>query len=68
MTDSELRDIEASAIAPFEYSALAWALIIDWVMWKTLPDGFTLLGAAIIIASGVYLVRSERVHLESEHP
>jgi drug/metabolite transporter (DMT)-like permease len=59
---------EASAIAPFEYSALAWALMIDWVMWRTLPDGYTLLGAAIIVASGVYLVRRERVHLESEHP
>ena len=59
---------EASAIAPFEYSALAWALVLDWGLWRTLPDGFTLLGAAIIIASGVYLVRHERVHVESEHP
>ena len=59
---------EASAIAPFEYSALAWALVLDWSLWRTLPDGFTLLGAAIIIASGVYLVRHERVHVESEHP
>ena len=59
---------EASAIAPFEYSALAWALLLDWTLWRTLPDGFTLLGAAIIVASGVYLVRREREHLESEHP
>jgi drug/metabolite transporter (DMT)-like permease len=59
---------EASAIAPFEYSALGWALVIDWVMWRTLPDGYTLLGAAIIVASGVYLVRHEAVHAESEHP
>jgi drug/metabolite transporter (DMT)-like permease len=59
---------EASAIAPFEYSALAWALILDWSLWRTLPDGYTLLGAAIIIASGVYLVRHERVHLDAEHP
>lgn len=59
---------EASAIAPFEYSALAWALVLDWTLWRTLPDGFTLLGAAIIIGSGVYLVRHERVHVEAEHP
>lgn len=59
---------EASAIAPFEYSALAWALLLDWSLWRTLPDQFTLLGAVIIIASGVYLVRRERVHVESEHP
>jgi drug/metabolite transporter (DMT)-like permease len=62
------RSGEASAIAPFEYSALAWALAIDWLVWRTVPDGWTLLGAAIIVASGIYLVRHERVHAESEHP
>ena len=59
---------EASAIAPFEYSALAWGLGLDWALWRTLPDAFTLLGAAIIVASGVYLVRREKVHVEAEHP
>lgn len=59
---------EASAIAPFEYIALAWAIGIDWLLWQTLPDRYVLLGAAIIIASGVYLVRRERVHAEAEHP
>ena len=59
---------EASAIAPLEYSALAWGLGLDWILWRTLPDRFTLVGAAIIIASGVYLVRRERIHLEAEHP
>ena len=62
------RQGEASAIAPFEYSALAWALALDWLLWRATPDRYTLLGAAIIIASGVYLVRRERVHLEAEHP
>lgn len=59
---------EASAIAPFEYSALAWGLMLDWLLWRTVPDRFTLAGAAIIVASGVYLVRRESVHLEAEHP
>jgi drug/metabolite transporter (DMT)-like permease len=59
---------EASAIAPFEYSALAWAVVLDWSLWQTLPDRYTLLGAAIIIGSGIYLVRHERIHVEAEHP
>ncbi len=59
---------EASAIAPFEYSALAWGLGLDWALWHTLPDAYTLVGAAIIIASGIYLVRRERIHIEAEHP
>jgi drug/metabolite transporter (DMT)-like permease len=41
---------------------------LDWVLWHSLPDRYTLLGAGIIIASGICLVRRERVHLESEHP
>ncbi len=59
---------EASAIAPFEYSALAWALGIDWLIWKTVPDAYMLVGAAIIIGSGVFLVRRERIHVEAERP
>ncbi|NRR32786.1 DMT family transporter [Oxalobacteraceae bacterium] len=59
---------KASTVAPFEYSALAWGVAIDWLLWQTLPDGYTLLGAAIIIGSGVYLVRRETVHSEAEHP
>jgi drug/metabolite transporter (DMT)-like permease len=59
---------EASVVAPFEYTALAWGVAIDWLMWKTLPDGFTLLGAAIIIGSGLYLIRHETAHSEAEHP
>lgn len=65
---------QASAVAPFEYTALAWGIGLDWLLWQTLPDGYTLLGAAIIVASGVYLVRHERVHAQSdihtsaEHP
>jgi drug/metabolite transporter (DMT)-like permease len=59
---------KASVVAPFEYSALAWGVAIDWLLWQALPDGYTLLGAGIIIASGIYLVRREAVHAEAEHP
>ncbi|HEU4852959.1 MAG TPA: DMT family transporter [Telluria sp.] len=58
----------ASAVAPFEYSALAWGVGIDFMLWQVLPDAYTMLGAAIIIGSGIYLVRHEQVHVESEHP
>ncbi len=58
----------ASRIAPLEYTALVWGIILDWVFWHTLPDTITLVGAAVIIASGLYLIRRERVHVEAEHP
>jgi drug/metabolite transporter (DMT)-like permease len=59
---------ESSFIAPFEYTALAWGVGLDWFVWRTTPMPITLLGAFVIIVSGVYLVRRERFHVEAEHP
>ena len=50
---------QASAVAPFEYTALAWAVALDWMFWHAVPDAYTLAGGAIIIASGIYLIRRE---------
>lgn len=52
---------QASVIAPFEYTALAWGCGLDWLLWRTLPDShWVWVGAGIIIASGLYLLWSER--------
>jgi len=59
---------EASLIAPLEYTALVWGVGLDLALWGVLPDGVTWIGAAIIVASGLYLLRRERVHAEAEHP
>ena len=60
MTIAEaFRHGQAAAIAPFEYSALAWALVLDWLFWHTVPDAWTLGGGTLIIASGLWLARSE---------
>ncbi len=63
---------QASVVAPFEYSALAWGLGLDWLIWQTLPSSHTWLGAAIVIGSGLYLIRREKriseAHATAEHP
>jgi drug/metabolite transporter (DMT)-like permease len=63
---------QASAVAPFEYSALAWGVGLDWLIWQTLPAAHTWLGATVIVGSGLYLVRREQriseVHANAEHP
>lgn len=53
---------ESSFIAPFEYTALAWGVILDYILWSTVPNARTFAGAAVIIASGIYLIRRERGH------
>ena len=49
----------ASSVAPLEYTGLAWAIAIDIVAWSTIPEWRTLAGAAVIVASGLYLLRFE---------
>lgn len=56
------RIAEASFIAPLEYTALAWGAGLDFVLWQTTPGPRTLIGAAVIIASGLYLMRREKAH------
>jgi drug/metabolite transporter (DMT)-like permease len=55
---------EASLIAPLEYTALIWGVLLDLTLWQVLPDGVTWIGAAIIVVSGLYLFRRERVRSE----
>jgi drug/metabolite transporter (DMT)-like permease len=52
---------DASIVAPFDYTALIWGMGFDALIWKTTPDHRMLLGASIIIASGLYLMLRERV-------
>jgi drug/metabolite transporter (DMT)-like permease len=58
----------ASVVAPFEYTALLWGVSLDLLLWDVLPRPDMLLGAIIVIGAGLYLIRRERMHLESEHP
>lgn len=51
----------ASVLAPFSYTQLLWATLAGWVVFDTLPDGWTLVGAAVIIASGLYTLHRERI-------
>jgi drug/metabolite transporter (DMT)-like permease len=59
ITDA-FRRAQASVIAPIEYTALAWSINFDAWVWHMLPDAMTWLGAAVIVASGLYLLRHER--------
>jgi drug/metabolite transporter (DMT)-like permease len=50
----------ASVLQPFSYTTLIWATLVGFVVFGNLPDLPTVLGAAIIAASGIYSFARER--------
>jgi drug/metabolite transporter (DMT)-like permease len=55
------RHAGAALLAPFSYIQLLWATISGYLLFDALPDRLTLLGAAIITASGLYTIHRERL-------
>lgn len=55
-----LRVSEISAIAPFRYTRLVFALALGFAVFDERPDAATLAGAALIIGSGLYTLLRER--------
>lgn len=47
-------------VAPIEYTALLWGMLFDWLLWTTIPGARMLIGATIIVASGLYIIYRER--------
>lgn len=50
---------EATLIAPARYTSLLWAMLIGYLVWGELPDLWVIAGVAVIVASGIYMVRAE---------
>lgn len=55
------RYADASVLAPFSYTQLIWASTLGYFVFGDVPDGWTFAGAAVIIASGLYIAHRERV-------
>ena len=50
---------EMSAVAPFEYLRLPFAVFVGWLLWDEIPVIWTYVGAAIVIASALYIAHRE---------
>lgn len=46
----------ASVIAPFDYTALLWGAGFDWCIWSTRAPAATIVGAVLILGSGLYVM------------
>lgn len=50
----------ASVLSPFVYTQLIWVIIFGYLVFGQVPNSWTIAGAAIVIASGLYLLYRER--------
>lgn len=55
------RRANASVLAPFSYTQLVWSSLAGFLLFSMVPDAMTLIGAAVIIASGLYTAHRERI-------
>jgi drug/metabolite transporter (DMT)-like permease len=59
ITDA-FRRAPPAVVAPFEYTSILWAFAIDWIFWSATPSSSLILGAGIVIATGIYVIWDER--------
>jgi len=50
---------QISFVAPFRYTGLIWALVLGWLVFGDWPTPLTLIGAGIVVGSGVFMLYRE---------
>jgi drug/metabolite transporter (DMT)-like permease len=51
----------ATLLAPFVYTQLLWTMLAGYLVFGDFPDGVSILGMAIIVGAGLYLVGHQRL-------
>jgi drug/metabolite transporter (DMT)-like permease len=56
-----LKLASASVVVPYQYTLIVWSVVFGWLMFAELPDAYTVVGAVIIVAAGLYIFWREQV-------
>ena len=56
---SAYRHAEASTLAPFDYTAMIWAVLLGYFIWDEVPGLNIWIGVIVVAASGIYIVHRE---------
>lgn len=55
-----MRQGDIGLVAPFRYTSLLWAIALGLLVFGDFPDGWTMIGAAIVVAAGIFTLLRER--------
>jgi drug/metabolite transporter (DMT)-like permease len=59
------RYASVATVAPFEYSSILFGLVVGYLLFADVPTVHTLVGGAIVVASGLFIVwREQRLGIE----
>jgi drug/metabolite transporter (DMT)-like permease len=50
-----------SLVAPYEYSGIAWAALLGWIIWGDVPSLIVIFGSLGLVLCGLYLLHRERL-------
>src|SRR5690606_205670 len=53
------KQASTAALAPYPYSQIVWMIALGWLVFGDLPDLWTVVGAGVIVASGLYILHRE---------
>ena len=48
------RSGEATMLAPFEYGAIVYTVLLGWLVWNEVPGGWEFVGIGVLVLSGLY--------------
>lgn len=54
------RSAETSAVAPFRFASVPFAILVGWAIWSQAPDAVALTGIGIVVGSGLFMMYRER--------
>ncbi len=57
------RGVDVSAVSPFRYFGVVWAIILGYAIWSDLPNSVAIAGTLLIVGSGLYTMHRETVRL-----
>ena len=55
-----MRHGEMGVMAPFRYAVILFAIALGYAVWGDVPDAYTIIGTAIVVATGLYTIHRER--------
>ena len=67
MVIKSLEVAETGAVAPIHYTLIIWGTLYGYLVFDQLPDHWTWIGTAIIVAAGFYTLQRDKFRQEQDY-